>query len=144
MQNEYFVKIFKTGSIKLPCLFKKHFNLLWNVTDCKGSVCDIRIKHNMKIIFFQNGSCCSAFVFNCPIQIFLWLLQGVSGCFFVNHTHKTWHKTFRMRFIVENRLMYIHEVSDIPTEINHYSYIHAFLKTNQLQKSGSLIKMSKV
>mgnify|MGYP007022732302 CR=1 FL=1 len=26
------------------------------MTDCKGSVCDIRIKHNMKIIFFQNGN----------------------------------------------------------------------------------------
>ena len=48
-----------------------------------------------------------------------------------------------MRFIVETRLMYIHVVLDIPTEIKYYPYIHAFLKRNQLQKSGSLIKMGK-
>ena len=49
-----------------------------------------------------------------------------------------------MRFIVETRLMYIHDVTDILTEIKYYPYIHAFLKRNQLQKFDALIKMGKV
>ena len=59
-------------------LFIKYFNPLWNVTDCKGSVCDIRIKHNMKIIFFQNGSCCSVLLFLIVLfKFFMNITRGV-------------------------------------------------------------------
>ena len=56
-------------------------------------------------------------------KFFLWSLQGVSGCFFVNHTHKTWHKTFRMRFNVETRLMYM----KYQTFQQKLSIIHTFM-----------------
>ena len=74
MQNEYFVKIYKACLTK----FQKYFNPVWNVTDCKGSVCDIRIKHNKIFFSFKMGPAVLFLLF--LIVLFKFFYDYYKGC----------------------------------------------------------------